>query len=411
MNKNINFAITKNGIPILFYYKKDSKTCNANIIFKVGSSHEDQDSRGVAHFLEHMNFQGTSSKDKHQINREMSSVGAFNAYTGLYQTCFYFNTINDNFDKSFDILSELVFDSVYPENDFEKEKSVIIEEWRTYDNIPSQFYYEQLEKHFFNNYSIIGDQDSILNMSIEKLLRFKNKWYGSNNIIIVIAGNLNFKHIINIINNNLSKYDIGIKNSANNFIEFNNKDSIFVSEKYKQTIFGLMKPWYSFDEVFNSGYIKSFLKSALNVLFYEKIRDDLGLCYSFNSNNINHLNKSYISWYALTNSCNVNKMRDEVNAIFNDVKKNGFSQEIIDVIKFKFLYRHMNTFDNINGYTSLFNELLSYTDDIAYILEKYNYIIDDKFSKKLVDDLTNDKLVEIANLGLNDFNEFTMICN
>jgi predicted Zn-dependent peptidase len=174
----INYEICAAGYPVYHYYKPDASIVEAQVFVKAGSAHEDDDSWGVAHFLEHLCFQGTPTKNKHQISREMSLIGNYNAYTNYFCTCYHFDSLNESFEKGFSLLSESVFDSCYPEYEFEKEKRVIVEEWRMYDNYPSEAYKNfALDKYFgsADGHPIIGTQESIEGMNPEKLHRYRNK--------------------------------------------------------------------------------------------------------------------------------------------------------------------------------------------------------------------------------------------
>lgn len=409
----IEFKVTDSGYPVIYYQRKDSSTITAQIVIGAGSSHEDKDSYGVAHFLEHMCFQGTADKDKHKVGREMALNGYFNAYTNYFETCYYFETLNENFNKCFELLKESVWDSIYPEKEFEKEKQVILEEWSMYDNYPNEHYKNfALDKYFGETcHPVIGYKESIENMNCENLHRFRNKWYGLPNTFVVVVGGKPFDEVFDTINsllttstNTLKTFDCLDKKIANEQkYEFN-------TNRFKQTIYGLIQPWKNTDWSIANNYISNFFTGCLQQLMYEYIRDDLGICYGIKSGRICHRKNSYLTSYIMTSKSKLNLLQDAISKIYIDIKTIGFNEEIRNISKFSLSYSHLNLLENITSLAFTISSLYSFNQDEEWLMTTGQKVLDSNWLKQSID-FSNEDLIKFSNENIKDQVDFYMIAD
>lgn len=407
----LNFKVSANGYPVFHFQMKDSPICAAKIVANCGSSHEDEDSWGVAHFLEHMCFQGTPTKNKHQVSREQSLVGAYNAYTHQHNTVYYFDALNEDFERGFNLLKEAVFDSNYPEKEFDKEKSVIVEEWRMYDNEPTQHFFNYFNKNFYGSqegHPIIGTKESILDMNPEKLHRFRNKWYGKNNLFVVVVGNLEFNKVMEAVETMLPAAKTVEKDTINSKT-YPGRYS-FENDRFDQAVFGLAGKWVGIRESVKNNLIDAFFKSALSKYMYEYIRDDLGLCYGVGiSVDTDRSGKSNFLVNMLTSNQHLEKAEKELNNLFNKVKSEGFPQEIFEISKKRMTYSRLKLLESSVGVAEFINGTASMVDDCSWFFEEGYKMMDQKYIKEASEKLTQNDLKKFANEYLNNFSYFTMI--
>ena len=409
----LNHQISASGYPVYHVQMKDSSVCEAHVVVNCGSAHEDADSWGVAHILEHLCFQGTPTKNKHQVSREQSLVGSFNAYTNQFNTVYHFDALNEDFDKGFQLLKEAVFDSCYPEKEFEKEKSVIIEEWRMCDNYPTEHFFDYLTDKCYGaveGHPIIGTEESIRSMNPEKLHRFRNKWYGKSNIFIVVVGNLEFAKVMETVNKILPPApDVEMTPTCLNQFLATDPKYTFETSRFEQAAFGLVGKWPSAKFVMENGFVAIFFLSALSKYMHEYIRDDLGLCYGVWSHRFRHFDNGNFIIYMLTNNGYLGKIEKELENLFAKVKSEGFPDEVYEISKKQLTYNQVKTLDHAGGVAASVVAGVNSSRIPDWYLNEGCKGLDPAWLKGTAAALTQFDLKEFANTWLGDFTKFEMV--
>ncbi len=156
---------------------------------------------GMAHFVEHMLFKGTKKRyARHILNRMEVVGGELNAYTTKEETFLYSVFLEEHFGRAFELLSDLLFHSSFPEQEVKKEIEVILDEINSYEDNPSELIYDDFENMLFEGHSlghhILGTPESLKNFSGEKGKSFVSDHYAPSNIVFFSMGKTNFKRII-----------------------------------------------------------------------------------------------------------------------------------------------------------------------------------------------------------------------
>lgn len=186
----------RNGITILFQ-KNSSKSVALEVMVKVGSNYESKKILGIAHFLEHMLFEGTKKRpDSTVIANEIEKYGAeFNAYTSTNRTAFFIKIINKHFEKALDILSDMVSNPLFKEEKISKEKKVVLREIDLVTDDPRQHQWVLFQKNLFEKHPAknptYGTIKTISSISRKELSDYYKKYYVPNNMIISVVGNVN----------------------------------------------------------------------------------------------------------------------------------------------------------------------------------------------------------------------------
>lgn len=174
----------------------DTQATTALAYFGVGSRYEPKELWGGSHFLEHMLFKGTVRRPTTEdISRELDSVGAdFNAFTSKDHTAYYIKIAAQRTELALDMLSDMLYNSKFDEQEFSRERGVIVEELNMYEDNPSMKVDELFEEQMFAGNSlgwrIGGVADSVKKMSLEKLLNYKRHFYSPEHLVLVLAGRL-----------------------------------------------------------------------------------------------------------------------------------------------------------------------------------------------------------------------------
>ncbi len=186
----------KNGLNVLMQEKDENNLVAFEIIVKTGSLFEaNKQGSGLAHLLEHMVFKGTHTRDALEIDNDIKALGgSINGYTSYQFTGFTLILPSENFEAGLEILSDMLKDPVFDENELKKEKDVILSEIKMNRDNPQRYFQREFWKHAFPispyNLPVIGFKPLFAALTRQDLVEFHNKWYIPNNMIIAVAGNI-----------------------------------------------------------------------------------------------------------------------------------------------------------------------------------------------------------------------------
>jgi len=192
-----------NGIRVVHKHVTHTKIAHCGIMLDIGSRDENPDQQGLAHFWEHMAFKGTQKRKAfHIINRLESLGGELNAYTTKEKICFYASTLDIHFDKSVELLTDITFNSVFPEKQIEKEKQVILEEMSMYQDSPEDAIQDEMDELIFAGHqlgnNILGNVDSVRSFHKPDFLQFLNENIDTSKIVFSSVGNVPIKKVVKI---------------------------------------------------------------------------------------------------------------------------------------------------------------------------------------------------------------------
>lgn len=196
-----NVHTLPNGIRLL-HVPSPSAISHACIIINTGSRDEPENKAGLAHFIEHLIFKRTEKRSTNQILNRLESVGAdLNAYTTKEYTCVHASFLNPYLDRTLDLFKDIIFHSTFPEDEMDKEKSVILDEISSYLDQPEEAINDDFEDMLFagnalgNN--ILGTTESVQNFTREDVIDFRKANYRTNEIVIAVLGNYTLNSVVN----------------------------------------------------------------------------------------------------------------------------------------------------------------------------------------------------------------------
>lgn len=197
-------TILENGLTIVSLNKEDISSITIEIWVKVGSRYESKSINGLAHFIEHLNFKGTTKRSAKQIAEEFDAIGGYlNAYTSKEHTVYSAKILKEFLPLALDMLSDIMFNSIYDKEELEKEKNVVLQELAQTKDNPDDLVFEHFSELCFQNQalgrSILGKESNILSFNREKVLEFIHQHYIAPKIIISAAGNLNHEDLVLLI--------------------------------------------------------------------------------------------------------------------------------------------------------------------------------------------------------------------
>lgn len=186
----------KNGFRYVLVPRSDTQAFTLLVLFKVGSRYETKGLYGAAHYIEHLMFKGTKKRPTSQhISKELDSVGAeYNAFTAKNHTGYYIKTDGAHLEMACDILSDMVWNSLFDPQEMEKEKQVIIEEVKMYAENPIMRIDELFEEEVYKGNQlgriISGEKEDVLGYKRKDVLSFRDQYYRPNNMLVISVGNI-----------------------------------------------------------------------------------------------------------------------------------------------------------------------------------------------------------------------------
>ncbi len=197
-----NVHTLPNGIRLL-HVPSASAISHACIIINSGSRDEKENQSGLAHFIEHLIFKRTEKRNTNQILNRLESVGAdLNAYTTKEYTCIHASFLNPYLDRTLELFNDIVFHSTFPEEEMEKEKSVILDEIASYLDQPEEAIYDDFEDLVFANHplgrNILGTTESVASLTQKEVKQFIADNYHTDKMVIAVIGNYTFPKLVKI---------------------------------------------------------------------------------------------------------------------------------------------------------------------------------------------------------------------
>ena len=202
-----------NGLRII-HLPSDSKVVYCGYQINAGTRNEEPGEEGLAHFCEHVTFKGTERRKAWHILNCLESVGGdLNAYTNKEGTVYYSAILKEHIARAVDLLSDIVFHSVYPQAEIDKEVEVICDEIESYNDSPAELIYDEFENILFKGsslgHNILGTAEQVRSFTTEDALRFTRKLYRPNNAIFFAYGDIDFKKLVKLVGRALADDDSG----------------------------------------------------------------------------------------------------------------------------------------------------------------------------------------------------------
>lgn len=319
-----------NGIRVVMEKIDYVNSVSIGLIINNGSVRENKNNNGVSHFIEHMLFKGTKNKTPRQIAESIDDIGGeINAFTGKEQTCYYAKVLDQHLPIAIDVLSDMLNNSLFLNEDIEKEKSVILEEINMYQDTPDDLVFELLNDIMFEGTTlelpILGTGASIANLNRENILSYLYNNYNPKDIVISLAGKFDSKEVIKQLNFSFGQFNCNLE------IPMLPKDQIHV---YKNKIKGIEKNIEQLnvciglegvnstsDDVHPILVLNNIFGGSMSSRLFQKIREDRGLVYTIDSHLSTYDNTGIFSIYAGLNSECLLEVMELVNKEINYMKK------------------------------------------------------------------------------------------
>ena len=282
-------VVLHNGIRIVTEKIPYLRSVSIGIWINSGSRDEEDKNSGISHFLEHLAFKGTEKRSARQIAFEMDSIGGqIDAFTSREYTCYSAKVLDEHLPVAIDLLSDILLNSTLKPADIDKERQVILEEFKFVEDNPADYIYDLLYQSVWSSHplgrSILGNHESIEKIDRNKLVNHLDNHYIPKNIIIAAAGNIDECRLNELLENAFGSLNKNASSSREAPPEI--KRNFIVKERELEQVHFCLgtKGLRSADENRFEGYLlNTILGGSMSSRLFQKIREDYGLAYSIHS--------------------------------------------------------------------------------------------------------------------------------
>ncbi|MBI2043486.1 insulinase family protein [Candidatus Pacearchaeota archaeon] len=293
MKKGFQKKVLKNGMTILFE-KRDLPIVSVAFAIKTGGIHEPLEKKGISHFIEHMLYKGTPTRDAKKIAEEIEkNGGVLNGFTDEIITAYWCKIPSKHLNIALEVLSDMVKNPVFDSKEFEKERKVIFEEIKMRKDNPGIYVLDEIqrmlyEKPFGN--PLIGTYETMNSITRNEMLKRFQEIYQPNNMILCVVGDADFSEIMDFAERNFGN----IKGKVPQFKIVEKNES--KTEKRKgidqvNLIFAYHSPKYSDKKSYASDVLTTLMAGGMSSRLFSEIREKRNLAYAVKGDNA--INRDY----------------------------------------------------------------------------------------------------------------------
>jgi predicted Zn-dependent peptidase len=290
--RNIRRTELANGLLVITESMPNVRSVSMGAWINSGSRDEAVEENGIAHFVEHMVFKGTTSRSAQQIAREVDAIGGnLDAFTGKESVCFNIKVLDENTVAGLDVLSDLVLNPKFSQSDLEREQGVILEEIKMDEDNPDYLVHETFSQNFWPNHPlgrpILGTVQTVSKFTTETVIRHHSRRFTTGGMLFTAAGNLEHDSFVAMVEDKFGRLSRGSIDTGAAFdpprptphITIRNKRSL----EQVQMCLGMPAPAVDDPRRFALYILNSILGGGMSSRLFQSIREEQGLAYSIYS--------------------------------------------------------------------------------------------------------------------------------
>lgn len=340
MTKLLKFP---SGLTVCYERKKSAGSCAIGIFVGAGSRDEGKDENGVAHFIEHMLFKGTNRRSAFDIANEIDGMGAnSNAYTSKTNTVFYISGLAKFLEKYADVLSDMLFESTFTEENIERERGVILEEIKMYDDEGDSVCADLLAKKFYGKNTlarpILGTEKTVKSLNADKMRSFMSRFYVPENIALSYAGPASEEEIVGLAEKYFesrfpkeTKFVKPVRRTVKTHAGY----VVRTDKPFEQANVMIRFPSYPIgDKRADAALVMSLmLGGGMSSRLFQKVREEKGLVYEIYSSATAVKGAGYLDIVYATAPDLAAEAMSGIREVIEEVKKDGFGEEEFEKVR------------------------------------------------------------------------------
>ncbi|HEU4963884.1 MAG TPA: pitrilysin family protein [Bacilli bacterium] len=321
-----------NGVRVVIEEIPSVRSVSLGIWVGTGSRDETPENNGITHFIEHMMFKGTQTRTAKQIAEMFDGIGGqVNAFTSKEYTCYYAKVLDEHFSLALETLSDMLLNSKFDEEEIAKERKVVIEEIKMYEDAPDEHVHDLIAEVAYPThplgYNILGTETNLNAFTQQDLFRYMEQNYTADNIVIAIAGNVKRDRILeqvkalfgSIKSSKLVRHDSQAEFHAGRIIR--NKGT-----EQSHIVLSAEGFAYSDPHVYPVILFNNVLGGSSSSRLFQEIREDRGLAYSIYSFHSSYKDTGMFGVYVGTTPDNSQTVLDLVEKVLLDIAETGLTE-------------------------------------------------------------------------------------
>jgi predicted Zn-dependent peptidase len=332
-------TVLPNGIRIVSEQHAHAKSVSLGVWVLTGTRDEKNENLGISHFLEHLVFKRTKTKNAYQIAKSLESLGGdLNAYTTRESTTYHCQVLKEDWRQGLGVLTDLICNMEITERDFNLEKSVILQEIMMGDDSAEDIIYDHFFETVYKGHplgrQILGKKETVQNMTIKKILDYYKTYYQGKNLIISAAGQIDHDELV-IESQKLFKSRKSFTAPSKRKPPVWVPGRKIVEKDLEQTHVLVAFPAASYHDKFRweAFVVNSLLGGGMTSKLYQAVREKKGLAYSVFSMLNTQTDSGSITIYLATDPKNIKRALSTVKLELLKIKRNGISKKEVEMFR------------------------------------------------------------------------------
>lgn len=371
-----------NGVRIVLENIPTVRSVAIGVWIGTGSRNETNQNNGISHFLEHMFFKGTSTRSAREIAESFDSIGGqVNAFTSKEYTCYYAKVLDEHSSYALEVLADMFFNSTFDEEELKKEKNVVYEEIKMYEDTPDDIVHDLLSKATYEQhplgYPILGTDATLETFNGETLRQYMRETYIPENVVVSVAGNID-EGFIKEIENYFGTFTSDHKKQVFEKPSFHsNRVARKKDTEQAHLCIGFEGLQVGDKDIYNLIVLNNILGGSMSSRLFQEVREQRGLAYSVFSYHSSYQDNGMLTIYGGTGSNQLDLLFETIQSTLDKLKKDGITTKELQNSKEQMKGNLMLSLESTNSRMSRNGKnelLLKQHRTLDEIIEKLNLV-------------------------------------
>ncbi len=365
----------ENGVRVIVKRMEGLLSVTMGVLVGTGAAFETDPEDGISHFIEHMQFKGTSTRTTFEISDAFDALGAqVNAFTGKDMTCYYSKATTDHAAEAFGLLADLFLNATFPEEEMKREKGVVIQEIKKDEDSPEDLCLDQLARAAFGprgyGRNILGPSKNVEGFTREDLFRYKAERYVAGNIVVSFAGNIGIAQAMELAEEYFGSLPAVSPKPRTKEVVWH-PESVFRQKPIEQAHFALAFPSVAReDKRFAAVQVmNAILGGGMSSRLFKRVREELGLAYDVYSYTSHYEETGVLTVYTGVEPEQAEAAAGAVKEVIQEFKTGCISEEEFSRGREQLKAGNIFSQENTSAQMLLYGRNLLYTNEV-YDFEK-----------------------------------------
>lgn len=322
----------QNGVRIVLEHIPTVRSVAIGVWIGTGSRDENPKNNGISHFLEHMFFKGTTTRSAREIAESFDSIGGqVNAFTSKEYTCYYAKVLDTHASYALEVLADMFFNSTFDGEELKKEKNVVLEEIKMYEDTPDDIVHDLLSRAVYENhplaYPILGTEETLNTFTSETLKAYIKERYSPENIVISVAGNIS-DTFIGEVEKYFGFYEGENRNTKMEKAAFHsNRISRKKDTEQAHLCIGYDGLNVGHEDIYTLICLNNILGGSMSSRLFQEVREQRGLAYSVFSYHSAYQDSGVVTIYGGTGAKQLDVLFETIQETLQTLKKEGITEK------------------------------------------------------------------------------------